>query len=516
MRLNLVSWFFGVLTLCLLSHASYAQLERLLMPGPLAEAHADLEKDCNVCHERSSDQPTEALCLACHEAVAEDLATNTGFHGKLAVANSASCIACHTDHEGRDADIVGMNSGAFSHDFTDFPLHGAHLGVSCDGCHATNGDFRDASESCHGCHKQDDTHQGNFGEACLTCHNDQTWMDIIFDHQATAYPLTGAHKDTACQDCHQNQNFEQTPQSCNTCHNVDDVHEGNNGTACQDCHSTASWKQNKFDHLAETGFPLSDGHSGLLCQDCHTRDDFKDNLVSDCYACHKTDDSHQERMGAKCGDCHSTQTWSEAMFDHSETGFELLGAHTDVQCVSCHKESTDVSLSTTCRDCHASDDVHAGQLNASCGDCHGNNDWISDVVFDHDLTDFPLTGLHAATQCQACHQSNRFKEAELECGSCHQDDDPHQETLGNQCSTCHNTNDWNSWSFDHNLQTTFPLIGSHEGLSCTSCHSPSTKLEDTPSTCASCHQADDVHDGEFGQSCGRCHNSHDFSEIDRL
>ncbi len=487
------------------------------MPGKLVEAHAELEDDCGTCHEQASDIPTQALCLDCHTEVANDVETQTGFHGRLSVANSASCVACHTDHEGRDADIVGMNSGAFSHEFTDFPLHGAHVGVSCDGCHSTGNDFRKAGETCIDCHRDNDVHQGSFGTACLTCHNDQSWVTIVFDHQTTDYPLTGAHKTIACSDCHQDNDFQNTPTTCNSCHNVDDVHAENNGTQCGDCHNTASWRQLKFDHLAETGFPLTEGHDGLVCQDCHARADFKDDLTSDCYSCHKSDDPHQETLGTQCESCHNTQSWSETQFDHDQTNFELLGAHKDVTCGACHKQNVEDTLSTTCRDCHASDDVHAGQLSSQCGDCHGNDNWSDNIVFDHDLSAFPLTGLHAVAQCEGCHQSNRFKDALNTCSDCHQEDDPHKGQLGDQCASCHNTNDWQAWSFDHDLQTTFPLIGAHEGLTCQSCHgTPGTRLEDTPSTCAGCHQADDVHDGEFGRSCGRCHNSSDFSEIERL
>lgn len=513
-----ISRFFQCLLIgiSLSSGFAYAQFEKLVMPGRVVEAHADLEDDCGNCHERSADKPQQELCLACHKEVAQDVTDATGFHGRSEIASHSSCTSCHTDHEGRDADILGMNSGAFSHDFTDFPLHGSHFGVSCDGCHQPEHKFRDAKNSCQQCHQNDDIHNGVFGASCGTCHSDSLWQKIIFDHSQTDYPLTGAHQDAACSDCHQDEKFSETTTSCNSCHGIEDIHQGANGTRCSECHNTRSWKQLKFDHLEETGFALSLGHADLECQDCHKATDFKDDFSQGCVACHKADDSHQGRNGTACGDCHTTADWN-GEYDHNETGFPLLGAHEPLICSACHKEKTDKPLSPVCRDCHQSDDVHAGQLGTDCASCHGQKAWYEDIVFDHDLTNFPLTGLHAATVCAGCHESKRFQDSPHQCVDCHKQDDPHNNTLGSACESCHNTNEWQAWLFDHNVQTDFPLQGSHEGLSCNGCHNnPSVPADQTPSTCASCHQKDDIHDGEFGPNCGRCHNARSFSEIDRL
>lgn len=31
--------------------------------------------------------------------------------------------------------------------------------------------------------------------------------------------------------------------------------------------------------------------------------------------------------------------------------------------------------------------------------------------------------------------------------------------------------------------------------------------------CVSCHRIDDVHDGQFGRDCGRCHGSESFKHV---
>ena len=496
---------------------SFAQLEKLLMPGKLHSAHAQLEDDCGNCHERSGDMPQKALCVTCHETVASDISQETGFHGRLDLASSANCVACHTDHEGRDADILGLQSGAFDHEFTDFRLHGAHFGVDCQSCHKPNKKFRDASSSCIDCHAKDDFHNNAFGSQCGLCHNDTTWTRIVFDHAKTDYPLTGQHGEVACADCHQQPDFHKTPKQCSTCHGIDDIHGGNNGSQCQQCHTTSGWSQLKFDHLAKTGFALTAGHSGLVCQDCHTSVDFDDDLKSTCVSCHQGDDEHQGRNGTECGDCHTATQWDDGEFDHTETSFPLHGKHDGLMCSACHKQEVDVPLSAVCQDCHKSEDVHGGQLGDQCGDCHGSESWTSDVVFEHDLTSFPLTGLHATVVCEACHNSQQFRDTAKDCATCHAKNDPHQGRLGSQCQTCHNTNAWGAWTFDHDLQTNFRLEESHKGLQCIACHvDPSKPPSNASSTCATCHKSDDVHDGEFGQACGRCHNTRTFSEIERL
>ena len=47
----------------------------------------------------------------------------------------------------------------------------------------------------------------------------------------------------------------------------------------------------------------------------------------------------------------------------------------------------------TCVGCHKNDDVHHGQFTQSCGECHSSLTWTGGK-FDHDKTDFKLTGAH--------------------------------------------------------------------------------------------------------------------------
>ena len=115
--------------------ARAANLETLLMPGPVIAGHAKYEQECSRCHDRADRSRQAVLCRTCHEPVAADIAQHKGFHGPLRGAEAAQCGACHTEHKGRPADIVKLQPASFPHAQTDFPLQGAHATVACTACH---------------------------------------------------------------------------------------------------------------------------------------------------------------------------------------------------------------------------------------------------------------------------------------------------------------------------------------------------------------------------------------------
>jgi len=499
--------------------AAAQTLEKLVMPGRVIASHAEFEGECAACHGGESEE-NEALddrCIACHETVGEDRLTGRGFHGRFEAADQSECVACHTDHEGRDADIVLDNAGYFDHDFSDFPLAGAHQSVSCADCHEAETPRRYAPSGCVDCHAGDDTHDGELGADCASCHNAQTWADTDFDHSNVGYLLTGQHADVACADCHSGNAFEDTPTQCANCHAVDDIHGGSNGEVCNDCHTTETWATIGFNHAVETGFALTQGHGGLSCEDCHTREDFQDGLTSACAGCHLSDDDHQGINGEDCESCHEASDWSSSLFDHADTAFELHDAHADLNCSGCHKDSVETELPLDCGGCHALDDNHLGQLGGDCATCHAQTDWHANIAFDHDLSSFPLTGMHATVSCEGCHASEQFHDAPTGCVDCHAGDDAHEGSLGTDCAGCHTSNEWPVAEFDHGQQTGFALDGSHAALGCADCHrDPAAPAGDVPSTCGGCHRPDDVHEGQFGMQCAQCHNSTTFSDVERF
>jgi hypothetical protein len=345
---------------------------------------------------------------------------------------------------------------------------------------------------------------------------EEAWGEARFDHDTTDFPLVGRHADVRCGLCHVGEMYEGTPTDCQSCHRLDDAHLGRFGSECESCHSPHAWDRIHFDHGRDTAFPLRGGHRRALCEGCHTGPLYEVSLATDCVSCHRDDDVHRGRNGDGCDRCHSEQSWQAETFDHErETGFPLRGAHGSLACQACHKGTLgEEDLDATCQGCHAQDDVHAQQLGAACGACHSETAWTADVFFEHDLSRFPLLGQHAVVACEQCHPSTRFRDAEIECISCHRYDDVHRLRLGADCASCHNPNGWSFWIFDHEKDTGFALRGAHARLSCHECHrTPAADGVALPGSCVDCHGGDDPHFGGFGRDCGRCHGDESWRDV---
>ncbi len=419
--------------------------DRLVMPGPLIEGHAKYEKDCKSCHEPFEKSSQTTLCLACHKDIAADRKSKRGFHGLRPDALTGECKHCHTDHKGRDTNIVQLDRELFTHRFADFELLGAHKSLRCESCHKAGRKYREAPRLCSECHKADEPHKGRLGTDCQGCHNNESWRSVkSFDHSKTRFPLTGPHAKVECQICHTGEHYKGVTTVCSACHQLQDVHGGRYGAKCDTCHQPKTWDAIRFDHDRQTKFPLRGGHASAKCDACHKGDLYQDKLATTCVSCHKKDDPHKGQLGTKCERC------------HSETG------------------------------------------------------WRKTVAFDHDLTHFPLIGLHGLVPCEECHRTPSFKDTSTQCADCHKDTH-HEGRLGPKCATCHNPNGWKRWRFDHNKQTRYPLTGAHEKLNCHLCHRQKHAVSVAPpSTCYACHAADDAHQGNFGTACEKCHTTTSF------
>jgi hypothetical protein len=506
-------WVLAIL-LCLFAARSAEAVnpETLLMPGKLSAAHAKYEEQCTNCHDRSNRARQPQLCLACHKDVAADVRATRGFHGRLAGAATVQCRACHSEHLGRDADIVKFSREQFNHERTDFPLTGAHQPLACESCHQKGRKFSEAASDCYSCHRQQEPHEGRVGRDCASCHDTVAWRQVNFDHDTTSFPLRDKHKDVACFACHFGNRYKGTPVQCVSCHAPDDVHRGERGPKCGNCHTTAAWKTAKFDHAKETGFALEGVHARLDCAECHRGGRLNDPLPKDCNGCHKGQDAHASRMGAQCGTCHGNEKWKPAMFDHTrDTKWPLQGRHENVECHACHTAVVATQhLETTCITCHRANDVHAGKLGMDCAACHSPDGWRASVAFDHDLTSFPLVGLHVAVPCEQCHLTRAYKGASADCNACHGTNDVHNGSLGTDCARCHSPNGWRIWEFDHAKESGFALTGAHSKLVCGACHKQPANEVKLDSSCAYCHAPDDIHLGQYGRQCQRCHSTITF------
>ncbi len=238
-----------------------------------------------------------------------------------------------------------------------------------------------------------------------------------------------------------------------------------------------------------------------------------DSFPADCTLCHIGSDWHTIR--------------EDLDFDHeAETGYALEGAHGEALCLRCHNDRGPVQAfeSRGCRGCHG--DVHRGLLGEGCESCHDVNSWrATGPVADHRRTRFPLTGLHAATECWQCHPGagvGEFSGADPECLSCHADElaratDPDHVAPGwtSRCDRCHLPTTWDGAGFQHAI---FALSGGHAIEDCSECHTDGTFVA-PPRHCVGCHEQDylDVgnpnHPGQgYPTACELCHTTVDWQD----
>jgi hypothetical protein len=151
-----------------------------------------------------------------------------------------------------------------------------------------------------------DAHATGGASGCEACHNTDSWHDLrAFDHSKTSFPLVGAHRGTACIDCHRppdlgtklvQADFKAAPTKCEQCH--EDIHGGqfagaSKNTPCAACHDSFKWKPSLFDH-ERTSFSLKGAHQNLRCEVCHKNVQmvsgksvlFYKPTPKDCAACH--------------------------------------------------------------------------------------------------------------------------------------------------------------------------------------------------------------------------------------
>ncbi len=159
-----------------------------------------------------------------------------------------------------------------------------------------------------------------------------------------------------------------------------------------------------------------------------------------------------------------------------------------------------------------------------CQLCHRTEGWTplrDDFTFDHEAeTGFPLEGAHTEALCLRCHNDRGPVAMYVArgCGGCHVD--PHESTLGEDCTACHNQRTWRPMGqLAQHAETRFPLFGQHLAVPCELCH-PQAKLGDfegAPVDCDLCHLEDalrvrnpDHAANGWTHDCERCHTAGGF------
>ena len=231
-----------------------------------------LTVNCKACHKGKFTDPLKhAKCTDCH----------SDYHKGQFVKNNISpdCSQCHN--------VKGFTFFSYSldqHNLSSFPLKGSHNAIPCIDCHKKQKEwsFKGVGKVCSDCHK--DIHKGIIdskyypGSDCKSCHTEERWSTVTFDHSKTNFNLTGAHTKEDCKACHfknvvkgvEQQKFAGLSNKCSDCHT--DKHFGQfekgGTTDCTQCHGTENWKASKFNH-SNTAFKLDGKHINVPCEKCH-------------------------------------------------------------------------------------------------------------------------------------------------------------------------------------------------------------------------------------------------------
>lgn len=303
------------------------------------------------------------------------------------------CVLCHDEGSWQ---ISGRPDG-FDHATTGFPLVGRHAEAHCRDCHE-DPRFAFVGTSCADCHA--DIHKGRLGPDCQQCHTPEAWVqrsEQRVAHDATSFPLVGAHDRVDCDACHTGPlagDYVGTPTDCYFCHaetyaatmNPDHQTAGF-GTDCQECHSpySSTWGSGDFSHPAS--FPLTGAHGRLECTACHVGG--FTGAVTDCYACHQDDfegTNDPDHVGAgfpvTCAICHTTTAWEPSSWDH-DTLFPIYTGR--------HRSEWD-----SCVDCHV---VPSNYVVFECIFCHEHNRSDTDQQHQEEGNDYQYNSL----ACFDCH-----------------------------------------------------------------------------------------------------------------
>jgi hypothetical protein len=461
---------------------------------------------CEACHQdgaraRYVDLPHDR-CETCHK----DL--------HAAQFAPRACADCHT------VDVRAFALRTFDHASTEWPLVGKHKTAACEACHQDGARARyvdlphDRCETCH-----DDPHAGQFKPRdCDACHaaTAPSFGSEGFDHDATSFPLRGAHTQATCESCHgagpASTYAGLVATGCASCH--EDSHAGRFAPAtCESCHTDGAWEVASFDHAA-TGYALTGAHVELTCESCHGVGESRVACMphAACSDCHTADSPHKGAAATStCESCHRTEAWVSVAFDHATTGFAITGRHQALPCAECHTDPTFADASATCASCHETDRPPE-HFDGACENCHAAAGWRPATLGgrDHSVTGFALTGVHTTLSCGACHTPGAATLGPF-CQDCHGDEDPHRNLAGNTCESCHGTTDWSIVRFLH-ASTGWPLRGPHQLAACVDCHA--TGFIGTPTSCRRCHEADRprdaLHADPLTRECDTCHRPYSW------
>ena len=466
---------------------------------------AHTQTDCKACHTSLDFNKALNQCSSCHEDI-----------HSASVGND--CMRCHSSNTWLVDNIPEI------HEENGFPLIGSHGSLNCIDCHTseTNLRFDNIGNECISCHQDDylatknpNHSDTNFSTNCLECHNPIGigWTPAnVGSHDF--FPLTLGHDIQDCTECHTTTNYADADPNCVSCHQNDydatsNPNHNNVGFSndCVSCHTTnPGWTPATINH---DFFPLTLGHDIQDCTECHTTTNYAD-ADPNCVSCHQNDydatsNPNHNNVGFSndCVSCHTTNPgWTPATINHDF--FPLTLGHDIQDCTECHTTTNYADADPNCVSCHQNDydatsnpnHNNAGFSN-DCVSCHTTNPGWTPATINHDF--FPLTLGHDIQDCNECHTTTNYADADPNCVSCHQNDYDNANNPNHQaanfptdCIACHTTNpNWIPATFNHDGQY-FPIdSGKHQGEwnDCLDCHFNPNDY--SIFNCLNCHEHND-------------------------
>lgn len=325
--------------------------------------------NCNTCHKSENFRDISSECVSCHQS--DYNATSNPNHASLNF--STQCNECHTLTPGwKPAEYR-------EHDALSFPIYsGEHNNEwnDCAECHTNTSNY--AEFTCINCHEHnnrtdmDEEHAGIVGyeynsPACFACHPLGS-AEGSFNHNISAFPLTGAHTTVDCSDCHTLE-YAGTSNECVSCHTNEYNQTTNpNHTAinisndCVLCHTTIpDWQPATFP-IHSNYFIIEGAHLSIAndCFDCHNGN--YTTAINSCFDCHAndynqtTDPAHSvAQFPTICEECHSQNAWTPSTFNHDGLYFPIYSGRHNQEwntCSDCHTDPANYAVYTCTTSCH--------------------------------------------------------------------------------------------------------------------------------------------------------------------
>ena len=150
-----------------------------ISPGDLSTLHAHLEgmSNCTQCHVLGNKVSNDK-CLVCHTEIQSRISASKGYHSSTDVKGK-DCITCHSEHNGKNFQLIRFDITKFDHKLSGYPLSIPHAKKECKDCHnpkfiadpklkSKKNSYLGLGTECLSCHE--DYHKKTLSSTCLNCH----------------------------------------------------------------------------------------------------------------------------------------------------------------------------------------------------------------------------------------------------------------------------------------------------------------------------------------------------------